>query len=60
MFRRAIETAPDDPSPRLSLAGLYMAENKPGQAEDLLRQSKKDFPNNSVGLPHAWRFLLRQ
>ena len=26
-----------------------MAENKPGQAEEFLRQSKKDFPNNSVG-----------
>jgi tetratricopeptide (TPR) repeat protein len=28
---------------------LYVAENKFGQAEDLLRQSKKDFPDNSVG-----------
>jgi tetratricopeptide (TPR) repeat protein len=26
-----------------------MAENKLGQAEDFLRQSKKNFPNNSVG-----------
>jgi cytochrome c-type biogenesis protein CcmH/NrfG len=26
-----------------------MAENKLGQAEEFLRQSKKDFPNNSVG-----------
>ena len=26
-----------------------MAENKPAQAEEFLRQSKKDFPNNSVG-----------
>ena len=26
-----------------------MAENKPGQAEDFLRQSKPDFPNDSVG-----------
>src|SRR6266853_2131890 len=48
-FRRAIDTAGDDPSPRLSLAALYMAENKPGPAEEFLRQSKKDFPNNSVG-----------
>jgi tetratricopeptide (TPR) repeat protein len=48
-FRRAIETAADDPSPRASLATLYMKENKPGQAEEFLRQSKKDFPNNSVG-----------
>src|SRR5260370_16941446 len=49
LFRRAIGAAGDDPSPRLSLASLYMAENKPGQAEEFLRQSKKDFPNNSVG-----------
>ena len=49
VFRRAIDTAADDPSPRVSLAKLYMAENKPGQAEEFLRQSKKDFPNNSVG-----------
>jgi len=42
-------TAADDPGPRLSLASLYMAENKPGQAEEFLRQAKKDFPNNSVG-----------
>ena len=48
-FRRAIDTAADDPNPRLSLAALYMSENKPGQAEEFLRQSKKDFPNNSVG-----------
>jgi predicted Zn-dependent protease len=31
------------------MVGLYMVENKPAQAEDFLRQSKKDFPNNSVG-----------
>jgi len=49
VFRRAIDTAADDPNPRLSLAALYMAENKPGPAEEFLRQSKKDFPNNSVG-----------
>jgi len=49
MFRRAIDSAADDPNPRLSVAALYMAENKPGQAEEFLRQSKKDFPNNSVG-----------
>ena len=48
-FRQAIASATDDPNPRLSLAGLYMAENKPGQAEEFLRQSKKDFPNNSEG-----------
>ena len=49
VFRRAIDAAADDPNPRLSLAALYMAENKPGPAEEFLRQSKKDFPNNSVG-----------
>jgi tetratricopeptide (TPR) repeat protein len=45
----AIASAADDPNPRLSLAGLYVAENKPAQAEEFLRQSKKDFPNNSEG-----------
>jgi tetratricopeptide (TPR) repeat protein len=48
-YRRAIQIAPDDPNPRLAVVGLYMVENKPSQAEDFLRQSKKDFPNNSVG-----------
>src|SRR6202795_2214564 len=49
VYRRAIDSAADDPNPRASLAALYMAENKPGQAEEFLRQSKKDFPDNSVG-----------
>jgi tetratricopeptide (TPR) repeat protein len=49
MFHRAIDVARDDPGPRLSLASLYMMENKTGQAEEFLRQSKKDFPDNSVG-----------
>jgi tetratricopeptide (TPR) repeat protein len=48
-FRRAIDGAKDDPNPRLSLASLYVAEDKPAQAEEFLRQSKKDFPTNSVG-----------
>jgi putative PEP-CTERM system TPR-repeat lipoprotein len=48
-YRLAIASAADDPNPRLSLAGLYVAENKPAQAEEFLRQSKKDFPNNSEG-----------
>jgi hypothetical protein len=37
-----------------------MAENKPGQAEEFLRQSKKDFPNNSEGYRMLGGFLLRQ
>ena len=49
LFRRAIASAQDDPGPRLSLASLLMAENKSSEAEEFLRQSKKDFPNNSIG-----------
>ena len=49
MYRRAIQTAPGDPDTRLSLARLFVAENKLGQAEDFLRQSKNDFPEISRG-----------
>jgi Tfp pilus assembly protein PilF len=31
-FKKGYQSAPDDPNPRLSLAGLYLAENKPGEA----------------------------
>jgi tetratricopeptide (TPR) repeat protein len=48
-YQHAIQVTPDDPNPRLALAGLYVGENKPTQAEELLRKAKKDFPNNSVG-----------
>jgi cellulose synthase operon protein C len=48
-FQRAIRLVPDDPNPRLALAGLYLSENKRAEAENFLRDSKKYFPNNSVG-----------
>jgi len=37
-----------------------MAENKPAQAEDFLRQAKKDFPSNSVGYRMLGDLLLCQ
>jgi Flp pilus assembly protein TadD len=47
-YRRAIESALTDPEPRGSWLP-YLAENKFSQAEELLKQAKKDFPNNSAG-----------
>src|SRR5258708_24334765 len=49
MFRRAIQAAADDPGPRLPLAALYMADNKPAPAASLLPPSTNDFHNDFVG-----------
>ena len=48
-FQRAIQLTPQDPNPRLAKAALLLAENKRTEAESFLRDSKDDFPNNSVG-----------
>jgi len=57
-YRRAIQNVPADPNPRLALAGLFMAENKTGDAEELMRQSKKDFPDNSMGYTLLGNFYI--
>ncbi len=48
-FRSAIEADRQNPEPRAALARLYMTEGKKTEAENFLKESKKDFPNNSVG-----------
>jgi cellulose synthase operon protein C len=52
-FRHAIEVAPTDPSPRAVLAQLLMQEGKKADAESLLRETKKDIPDNG----QAYRML---
>jgi cellulose synthase operon protein C len=48
-FRDAIEIERHNPDPRAALARLYLVEGKKADAENLLEESKKDFPNNSAG-----------
>jgi len=48
-FHHAIEVDPTETEPRASLARLYLMEGKLGEAEDLLKQSKRDLADNSVG-----------
>jgi len=57
-FRRAIATAADDPSPGSLLPACTWPRTSSGQAEEFLRQSKKDFPNNSVGYRMLGDFLF--
>jgi cellulose synthase operon protein C len=48
-FRHAITVDPKNPEPRAELARLFMLEGKPSEAEQFLKQSKPDFPDDSVG-----------
>ncbi|MGO9085999.1 MAG: tetratricopeptide repeat protein [Candidatus Sulfotelmatobacter sp.] len=48
-FLQASQADRQDPDPRISLARLYMAQGKKTEAEDFLKKSKADFPENSVG-----------
>ncbi len=48
-FRHAITVDPKNPEPRAELARLFMLEGKPGDAEQFLKQSKSEFPDDSVG-----------
>ena len=48
-FKNAIDADPKSVDPRASLARLYIVQGKRSEAEDLLKQSKKDFSDNSVG-----------
>ena len=40
---------PKSPDPRAALARLYLAEGKGSDAEEILKQAKRDFPDNSAG-----------
>jgi len=57
-YRQAIQNVPSDPNPRLALAGLLMAENRTTDAETFMRQSKNDFPDNSVGYTMLGNFYI--
>ena len=48
-FNAAIQTDPQNPELRSAVARLYIAEGKKDQAEEFLKQVKRDFPANSAG-----------
>jgi len=47
--RAAISADPTNPDPRSALVRLFIAEGKKDDAENFLKQSKQDFPDNSAG-----------
>lgn len=48
-YRHAMEVDPKEPDPRSALVRLYTTEGKKTEAENLLRQTKQDLSDNSVG-----------
>lgn len=48
-FRNAIATDSKDPTPRVAMVRLWMAEGKRDQVEPFLKETKVAFPNNSEG-----------
>lgn len=48
-FRHAIDVDTKDPSPRAALVRVLMQEGNRTEAEAVLRQTKKDLPDNSEG-----------
>jgi tetratricopeptide (TPR) repeat protein len=48
-FQAAMDMDSRDPEARAALARLYLAEGKNAAAEELLKQVKRDFPDNSTG-----------
>ena len=48
-FHNAVDMDPKSPEPRAALARLYLAEGKKAEAEEFLKQAKRDFPDNSAG-----------
>jgi len=48
-FQHAIDLDPHDPAPRAAYVRLLMSEGKKTETEAFLRQTKKDFPDNSEG-----------
>ncbi|MFZ1136893.1 MAG: tetratricopeptide repeat protein [Candidatus Korobacteraceae bacterium] len=48
-FRQAIDVDPKNPEPRAALVRLFLAEGKKTEAEEYLKQVKRDFPDNSAG-----------
>jgi tetratricopeptide (TPR) repeat protein len=48
-LRQAIAVDTKNPQPRAQLARLFLSEGKPADAEQFLKESKPDFPDDSVG-----------
>src|SRR5580698_713372 len=48
-FKHAIDVDPKDPAPIIYYAGVLMAEGKRAEAEAFLKETKKNFPDNSEG-----------
>jgi tetratricopeptide (TPR) repeat protein len=48
-YRHAIQVNPKDPDPRATLVRLLTVEGKKSEAEDLLRKTKQDLSEDSVG-----------
>ena len=57
-FHHAMDMDPKSPDPRAALARLYLAEGKGSDAEEILKQAKHDFPDNSTGYRAAGRLLF--
>ena len=58
-FRRAIDLEPKNLDPRAAIARLYLAEHKNTEAEELLTQVKRDFPDDSAGYRMLGDFYFR-
>lgn len=48
-FRRAMALDPKNLDPRAALARLFLVQRKKTEAEEFLKQVKRDFPDNSAG-----------
>ena len=48
-FHHAIDVEPKNPDPRAALARLLLAQGKKNEAEEFLKQSKRDLSDDSVG-----------
>jgi tetratricopeptide (TPR) repeat protein len=59
-FRTAITIAPKNPSPRASLAGVYMAQNKGDMAEQVLKEAKAELSTDPVGYRMLGDYYLNQ
>src|SRR5438132_1236011 len=48
-FHRAMGMDPKSPEPRAALARLYVTQGKKADAEEILKQARHDFPDDSAG-----------